>query len=149
MIGHLSSKFPAMHQLYISLQSRDTLLTPFEIQIASGSSNISEKDINHHRYSSNIFVFVRERSYPPSNILCLAYLSCYNVLRRCRAACCVQIRTCCKIVPVYGRTRPSLDRPRPVQLLRFSTPGTAGPVIHPSMSRLLDGRARTRDGWQP
>jgi hypothetical protein len=54
MIGHLSSKFPAMHQLYISLQSRDTLPTPFEIQIASGSSNISEKDINHHLKSLKI-----------------------------------------------------------------------------------------------
>ena len=48
MIGHLSSKFPAIYELYQSLQTRSTLPTPFEISIAMASPDVSEADINNH-----------------------------------------------------------------------------------------------------
>ena len=54
-----------------------------------------------------------------------SYLYIYNI----------NIKVFLQVIPVYGRTRPSLDRPRPVQPLRFPTPGMADTVIHPSMSR--------------
>lgn len=48
MINHLKAKFPSMYQLYTSFSTWDTLPTLFEVQIATGSHEISQDDINKH-----------------------------------------------------------------------------------------------------
>ena len=43
-----------MHELYLSLQARSSLPTPFEVLIATASPGISEADVSHHLKSLKI-----------------------------------------------------------------------------------------------
>ncbi|KAF4617983.1 hypothetical protein D9613_012957 [Agrocybe pediades] len=48
MVNHLRSHFPAMHKLYHSFSNRNSLPTPFEIDIASASVPADSDEVTQH-----------------------------------------------------------------------------------------------------